>query len=264
MITAKNIWFISCLLILFNFICYQFIPAGTFLTVVSDLLPVLCSLIAVIGMSVAVNNFKSFDQTKLAWILLLAGMVLFFIAETIYAVLELALHVDVNEVFPSLADLFWMAGYLPLIAGLLLLVRGYLKSGLDLGKKWKYFFGFTLILALIIKLTEVLFIPILKDNELSFLAKLAYLFYPIGDIFLIIPAAILAYITSLFDKGHISRPWQYMVLGFIAMIIADILYSSLSWNNCYGPGNYIDICFNIGYLLIGLSGLYQKELMESV
>ncbi len=264
MITPKKVWYLSAVLILFNILFYWFLKEGMLLTIISDLLPVVCAIIAVLGMILAVRSFKSFDQTKLSWILLLSGMVLFCTAETIYAVLELALQVDVNEVFPTLADLFWMAGYLPLIAGLLLLLYGYKKSGLVFGRPWKYFFGLALVLILIIRLSYILFIPIVQDEELSWLAKLAYLYYPLGDIFLIIPAAILAYITSLFDKGRISRPWQFMTLGFLAMIIADILYSYLSWNNSYGPGNYIDVLFNLGYLLIGLSGIYQKQLIESV
>ncbi len=264
MISAKKFWYLSGALIIFNIFSFWFIPEGKILTVISDLLPILCAVIAVLGMAFAVHSFKLFDQTKLAWMLLLAGMVLFSAAETTYAVLELLLQVDVNEVFPTIADYFWMAGYLPLIAGLLLLLYEYKKSGLAFGQPWKYFFGFALIIVLIIKLSSVLFIPILRDSELSWLAKLAYLYYPLGDIFLILPAAILAYITSLFDKGHISRPWQFMTLGFLAMIIADILYSFFSWNNNYGPGNFIDVLFNLGYLLIGLSGLYQKQLIESV
>lgn len=264
MITLKITWILSGVLILFNILFYWLSPENMALTVVSDLLPVLCAIVAVTGMSLAVRSFKSFDQTKLAWILLLAGSISFFLAESTYAILELALQVDVNEVFPTLADLFWMVGYLPFITGLVLLIYGYKKSGLAFGKKWKYLLGLALVLILITRLSYILFIPIMQDDELSSLAKMAYLYYPIADIFLIIPAAILAYITSLFDQGRISRPWQYITLGFLAMIIADILYSYLSWINAYGPGNYVDVCFNLGYLLIGLGGLYQKELIELV
>ena len=50
----------------------------------------------------------------------------------------------------------------------------------------------------------------------------------------------------------------------LANLIADLLYSYLSWEDQYGSGNLIDLAWNSGYLMIGLSGLYQKELIESV
>jgi len=50
------------------------------------------------------------------------------------------------------------------------------------------------------------------------------------------------------------------------MTIADILYSYLSWVGLYGAANastYIDVAWNAGYLLIGLGGIYQMELIQS-
>jgi uncharacterized membrane protein YhhN len=72
------------------------------------------------------------------------------------------------------------------------------------------------------------------------------------------------YITSLFGKGIISKPWKYLAFGFICFTLADLIYSYLSWQEKYDIGNPIDIAWNMGYLLIGLSGLYQWELIDSI
>jgi uncharacterized membrane protein YhhN len=82
--------------------------------------------------------------------------------------------------------------------------------------------------------------------------------------FVVIPALILVYITSLFGKGLISMPWRLLALGFICFTAGDLLYSYLSWQDVYGNGNFIDIGWNLGYLLIGMSGAYQKELLTSI
>lgn len=263
-ITVK-LWLFSVVLILFNLLWFWLKPGGdNLLTIVSDLLPIICVVIAIWGMFAAVRSFKTLDQIKVAWILLFCGIVLFSAGEFTYALLEIILKVDMNEVFPTIADLFWFAGYLPLIVGLSMLVYGYKKSGFSFGKKTKYIFGLCTLALITGLLIYRLFIPILKDTETGNLAKFAYLYYPIADLFLIIPSIILAYITNLFGDSHISRPWRYISIGFLCMTVSDVLYSYLSWNNMYGPGNPIDIAWNLGYLLIGLAGLYQKDLIESV
>lgn len=262
--TSAKIWIFTGILIIFNFLFFWVKPEGKILTIVSDALPVVCALVAVIGISFAVKSLHGLDQTKISWLLLLTGIFLFLCAESIYGFLEVLLNIDVNEVFPTTADYFWMVGYLPIFTGLVLLLNGYKKSGFSFGAKKNYYFGiscFVLITALII---YKLLIPIIQDPETERLAKFVYLYYPIADLFVIIPAMILAYITNLFGKGLISRPWRYIAVGFLCMTTFDIIYSYLSWNDMYGPGNFLDIFANLSYLLIGLGGFYQKELIESV
>ena len=109
-----------------------------------------------------------------------------------------------------------------------------------------------------------LLIPIAQDPETNLLAKVFYFYYPIADLLVVVPAAILMYITSLFGRSLISMPWRMMALGFLLFTIADMLYSYLGWNDVYGNGNLIDVLWHSGYLFIGLSGLYQKELLDSI
>jgi len=71
------------------------------------------------------------------------------------------------------------------------------------------------------------------------------------------------YITSLFGEGTVSKPWKYLALGFLSFAFADLLYSYLSWQDKYGSGNFIDIAWHMGYLLIGFAGLYQRKLVET-
>ncbi|MEW6066877.1 MAG: hypothetical protein AB1610_01060 [Nitrospirota bacterium] len=262
---SKTVFVFSLILIFFNLLFYSFQIGGeNILTIVSDFLPVICSIIACIGLNTAFRSFKTFDYTKISWLMLLLGIVLFFGGESTYAVLEVIFEVDMNETFPTLADYFWLAGYLPLFIGLAMTIYAYKRSGFPFGNVKMY----SLISAIFVIITGgliyLLLIPIIQDTETSFLEKFVYLFYPIGDLFLIIPAVFMIYITSLFGKGSISRPWKYIAAGFISMTIADILYSYLSWLDMYGAGNFIDVAWNIGYLLIGIGAFYQKELIESL
>jgi hypothetical protein len=236
----------------------------TVLQYVSDSLPVICSFIGIVCLFRAYKGFQQRDFAKISWLLILVGVVFFFIAETIYGYLEVVKKEDMNEYFPSIADYFWCAGYVPMLAGLIMMFTGYKKSGLPIGNP-KLYLGLSIgIFILALALIYYLLVPIVNDAETNLLSKIFYLFYPIADLLLVIPAALLMYITSLFGAGTISRPWKFLAFGYFLITIADLLYAYLGWQDLYGNGNLIDVMWHAGYLVIGLAGLYQRELIESI
>jgi len=262
---STKLWIFIFILVIFNIVYYLGQWGGaTTLQYVSDLLPVLCSLISVVYLFKAFRVFKAFDFTKKAWLMILIGIFLYFIAESIYAILEIGLKLDMNENFPSIADYFWCIGYLPLFIGLIMMVNGYRKSGFPMGNSEVYIVLLLLFFILPATVIYFLLIPIIFDTETSFISKFFYLFYPIADLFLVIPAVILMYITRLFGMGTISQPWKYLAFGFILLTIADLLYSYLGWRDLYGNGNLIDVAWHSSYLLFALAALYQRELVESL
>jgi len=262
---TKILWIFTGILIFVNIIFYLTGLGGeTVLLYVSDLLPIVCALVSLIGLFYAFKGFKEYDFTKIAWLMIFTGITLSFIAESLYGILEIGLKTDMNETFPSIADYFWCVGYIPLFIGLAMMFIGYKRSGFPMGNPKVYLLLTLTFVALFAVVSYFLLIPIIEDPETSGLATLFYLFYPIADIFLVVPAAILMYITSLFGKGSISKPWKYLALGFLCFTFADLLYSYLSWQDNYGSGNLIDVAWHFGYLLIGLSGLYQRELVETI
>lgn len=258
------LWIITALIMLFNLVVFLTNVGGeTLLLYVSDLLPVLCAVIAIGFLFKAYRQFKEYDYAKISWLLTFIGIVLFSLGESLYAILEIGLGFDMNETFPSIADYVWCAGYLPLFVGMMLMFYGYKKGGLPMGNTKMY--GFLSVIIAIIAFAVIIFllIPVINDDETELIDKVFYLYYPIGDVFLVIPALILMYITSLFGRSAITIPWRLLALGYICFTVADLLYSYLSWQDLYGSGNPIDLAWNFGYLSIALAGLYQMELMKS-
>lgn len=262
---TTKLLFVIAVFVLLNIIYYLGQWGGDkVLQYVSDGLPIVCSFIAVVGLYLAVRSFKEMDSVRVAWLLIFIGILFNFLAETTYAILEIGFKVDINEVFPTIADVLWCIGYIPVFLGLAMMFLGYRKSGFPMGNRRAYWviilgFGFLAII-----LGYNLLIPIANDSETSLLAKIFYFYYPFADLMVVVPAAILMYITSLFGTSIISMPWRMMASGFLLFTIADMLYAYLGWNDLYGSGNLIDVLWNSGYLLIGLSGLYQKRLLESI
>jgi hypothetical protein len=258
------LWILTAIIVTITVFVYLVKPGGeTILLYVSNALPVICSLIAVYYIAGAVRSFKIFDYTKLAWVLILVGLILYCIAETTYGILEIYFP-EIFENSPGVADYIWALGYIPFFIGLAMMFVGYKKSGLPMGKPILYIVISSLVLIIALLTIYFLMIPIIKDENTTGIAKAFYLFYPIADLLIVIPACILVYITSLFGAAIITKPWKFLALGFILFTIADLLYASLDWRGLYGSGNLIDLGWNIGYPLIAISGLHQNLLVKSL
>ena len=183
---------------------------------VSDALPVLTSFVAIVCLYHTFKAFKEMDFARVSWMLIFIGIALDFLAETTYGILEVGFQLDMNEHFPSLADIFWCTAYIPLFAGLFMMFYGYKKSGFPLGKIKVYAIIAASSFVVFVAMAYFLLIPILSDNELSDITKLFYMYYPIADLLTVIPAIILLYITTLFGRGcnfdtdaHVGC-WFYM------------------------------------------------------
>jgi hypothetical protein len=248
-----------------NALVYLIQPGGdAVLTVVSDFLPAICAAAAFILLASTLRALTVLDQTKVSWLLLFIGIGLLLLGELLYAVQEVFLGLDMDELFPSIADAAWGLGYLPLLAGLLLLLIGYLKAGFPMGSFAKYLVAGLVILGLGAFLIVTLFSPILADETISGLAGFFYLFYPLADFVLLVPAVVLILVTASLGRGRLARPWLFMAAGFVMLAVADIAYSLLDWQGLYGPGHAIDIAWNAAYCLIGLAGHYQARLVRSL
>jgi hypothetical protein len=260
---TKLLWILTGLILLVN--CIVYLVAGKqVLLYVSDLLPVICSIIAIYGVYCAYKGFKTFDFVKIAWLFILAGLILDFFAESIYGILEIGFSMDMNNTFPSLADYFWCSGYVAYFLSLILMFNGYRKSGFPLGNIKVYALLSLLFTILSLSVIYFLLIPILQDGETSTISKIFYLYYPVCDIITVAMAMILLYIISQFGRGLITMPLKMLALGFFCFSVSDLLYSYLGWKDAYGNGNLIDMGWHLGYLLIGISGLFQRELVDSV
>lgn len=253
----------TVVLLLTNFFVYTSKIGGEqFLQYFSDGLPVICSFIAGLCLLSALKQFRQFDYTRTFWLLYLIGIGMYFIAESTYGILEIVFRVDMNNNFPTIADFFWCGAYIPLFVGLLMMILGYWRSGFPMGNRRVLIFLSAGILGISILVFFLILVPIIKDDESTFLAKFFYFFYPAADVLIVIPVILLAYITSLFGKGTVSKPWRYLAIGFISFSLADLLYSYLSWKDMYGNGNLIDLAWNFGYMAIAIAGLKQTELMK--
>lgn len=260
----KQFWILTLFLIVANLIIYLTITEGDFLMYFSDILPMLCSFIAIVGIYKAYNGFKTSDKIKTAWLMIMIGVVLDFVAEVTYGVLEIGFAKDMDEFFPSFADVFWCLAYIPFIWGLIILYFEYGKSGFphsNIKTRAALILFFCLISVAII---YYVLIPIVQDTETNVLSKTFSLFYPISDIITATIALILLSLINQFGKSPGTTPWLLLSLGFLLFTVSDLLFAYITWQSSYENGSFIDLGWNLGYLLIGMSGLYQRRLVDSI
>lgn len=266
MANRRLIQMLAAVLLLINLLVFLIKPGGeSFTLIFGDLFTTFCALLACIGLNAAQNSFKTVDMANRAWFYVLIGVILLFLAEFTYAVLELGLEMDMDKVFPSLADFFYVLAYVPIAAGLSFFLAGFFRSGLSL-ERWKPLLAtLTVVMAIGIAAAGwLVFVPILADEETSVLAKAVYLYYPAADLIVSGLSVMLFLLASLMGRGAFSRPWRYMAFGFLFLTAGDILYIYFNWTSEYSTGSVTDFGWNVAYLLIAIAGFSQKEIMESM
>ena len=161
MSNTKKLWIFLGLVVIVNMVVYLTRCCGeAALLYVGDIFPVVCSLIAAICLLMAVRRFREWDFTKTAWLMLLIGIVLYFFAEVTYGVLEIIIKVDMDTVFPTLADYIWCIGYIPVFIGLVMMYAGYRRSGFPMGNYKVYGIIAPLLLLILCAVVYFLLVPI--------------------------------------------------------------------------------------------------------
>ena len=219
---------------------------------ISDTASVLCALIAAVLFVWAWRKMNNQEVSKRVWGLVTLGIVLWTLAEALWTFYEQVLGIETP--YPSIADLFWLAGYVPLFAALLIRYRSF-QSTASAVQRWIVRLFMVLYSGLLILYVVK---PILDAFDTSKLAEsLTNVAYPLADWGLCLLT--LAIIFSL-ERGRFASVWHLFGSGILLMATADLIFFYASWNELYYPGGQlnlvsglIDGLFNMSYLLMGLS-----------
>ncbi len=257
----RAMWIVAIIIMVINFIFYKFFIGGeATVLMIGDIMPVICGLFAAGALFRVTFYLKTWDLTKVAWLMLALGFLFWWLGECLYAIVELGM--GVTPAVPSLADAFWFCGIVPIFVGMILFIVGYHRTGFIIGHWSKYVLVSFLISIVQILLMARFFMPLIYDPNITMVEKFFTLIYPITDLGILMLAFVMVLITSQLGKGLLSKPWKYLVIGFVMLSVGDILYSYLNWLGQHNTGSYLDLLWNGGYLFIAISAFYQKDLME--
>ncbi|MBN1330364.1 MAG: hypothetical protein JXA54_12895 [Candidatus Heimdallarchaeota archaeon] len=212
------------------------------------------SFIAFLFIMIVAFKYGLKNESGRVWFLL--GIAFFFmtIAEGTWAVLDLFLNQDL---YPSLADAFWIIGYIVMLVALILedrLVK--IPRNIVLTIVWT-----VVLIGAGIAVYFTLAHQIYIYEDYNFLEKSVSTFYVFWDLILLY---VLGLIFFKYRQGKIGVSWLIIMIGIVITAAADIMFSYLDWNEIYEQFvGYNDSMFVTGYYLIAIAGvLHLKTLID--
>lgn len=181
---------------------------------------------------------------------LAGGLVLYLVAEILWAYYSIGLGIEVP--FPSLADAFWLAAYAPFGYGLFSLSRLYTKHGKS---KMKALAVMSLSVA---AFSSYYVLQLISVSDLTDPIPLAIsITYPILDGILLVPA-LLVIISS--GKGYLtSIPWIFVSWIFTA--IADSIFGFTAVTSIAGDISVWNLFYNAAYLSMATGLFWHNRYM---
>jgi hypothetical protein len=226
---------------------------------------VLNTLFALAGGLLAVKLWSSFEKGELLktiWALLSLGMLLWAIGEGIWTFF---LFTGTEVPYPSIADLSWALGYIPLFVALYLRYRS-LGRGPSPARLW-----ITIGLFIVIAVLAFIFIiwPIITYPDYTNPFEQALdVFYPLGD--LLVGLGALLSVQALVG-GKLAKPWALIGIGLLLNTVADLGFVYASWHDIYViteagsnlTAAIVDLIYMITYLIIAY-GIYMQARLQRV
>ncbi len=212
--------------------------------------------IAVTGFLCLRNCFTpKMISNRLVWLGIGIGVISWGIGNLIFAYTELILK---QATFPSFADVFFVITYVFLSLGMAMSV---INRRLSLSVRQWVIVAVISILAVSLA-GFVIFVAGKNGGSVEFnLATGLFITYGLGDILLVVVAAIL---LQVFQGGKYARSWQLLGIGGVSMFVADLWFNYL--NNIateakpYQSGELVEVFWILAFLLFGMAAAVDLDL----
>jgi hypothetical protein len=188
------------------------------------------------------------NPVRPAWTLLAGGMLANFVGQAGLAPYQLTGR---PTPFPSPADLFYVLAY-PLIgAALVRFVQAYEEVGYPIGTRREraLLIGIT---ASVCGLLAVLVLRPVVQADLPPLDMALSALYPLLDMALLVPLALLLRTTWHFRGGSVGTAWVIVLSGFVFMCAGDVLFAYFTALGATGLDPYVHAAFIVSYGFIAL------------
>jgi len=230
-----------------------------FMYTFSNVFPPFVAGMAVLSSFFAMRRYWDYFGSRLSkiWLCFTLGMFLWFLGEVGWAVYTMVLGIEIP--YPSIADVFWLAGYVPLFIALLLYIELFQPA-----ISTKMFFAAAVIVAGVsVAAFPPLMLPVLAETSEQDVVTLGIsLAYPSLDIALFLEAIIgLLVFTFSRLKGRIGGAWRFMNAAILTTVVADMAFSYTTMEGTYYNGHPLELLFHLSYLLFALAFfVHSREL----
>jgi hypothetical protein len=209
----------------------------------------LTPVLALIALSMAASNVEGVrgnNRLSVIWFSFMLTLLLWFLAEVAWTIYPLVLGLPTP--YPSIADVFGLAGYVPVMFGLLVLVWPFK----EVFASWKLRGALLLVL---VSLTVLVALIPRVFHQMQLPALLVGLAYPILDV---VTLAIAIPALVMFMKGTFWRPLLFLTVGLILALVAHVLSGITALNGTYYSGHPLELVYDWAYLSAVL-GFYLRR-----
>ena len=198
------------------------------------------------AVAVAVGVLRNRPTRPAAWVVVALGVATFASGDISYDVLTEFLH-EQNP-YPSIADVFYLATYVLLAAGLIMMVRSRRRRDSDSGAA----LDALIITSGIGALSWIYLIqPYAYATDLGMLSKLTSIAYPLGDILLLV-----VLLRLVFGGGTRNPSVRLLVAGAVGMFGADCIYGWIQLHGSWKVGGPTDVGWVLFYLCWAAAALH--------
>ncbi len=194
------------------------------------------------------------SPVRRAWWLIGAGLLSYLVGDVLWFVYESVLH---SQPYPSVADLFYLAFYPFVLAGILQFPRPRLAHS---AKIKALFDGAALVLGALAVVWFILLAPTAVAPGQNLLQVVISIAYPCGDLALIFGVALLLMTKSRSLRGASLVAFTSSLLLFV---VADLIYGRLALDNAYAGGDPVDILWIVALSLIPVSAVLYETTATS-
>ncbi len=191
------------------------------------------------------------DAPRAPWVWMALGNFLFVTGDAIFTYYENVLHHD--SPFPSIADVAYLVGYIPLIVGIFLLIRSR-EPGRDIANLLD---SSLITVGAGVAAWVFLIAPQIRANH-DIVAQAVAAAYPLADLLML--AMTVRLILAL---GRRVAAHAMLAASLVGLIYADVGYLFGTLHGWYYTGNVIDSGWLISYVLWGAAALHPSR-SESV
>jgi hypothetical protein len=229
---------VAGLLVLVYVVANLFVIGGDgFIITLNNLIAPFLAIITTVFAFFLFLQLRTNLRSRILWGGLFAGWALWAIAETIWMVFGF-LGKDVP--YPSIADLFWLVGYIPLGIGLYSRLR---EMPLKLSGLQKLALWGSSLATIFIALAFVI-LPVFKQYDASNpMASIISIIYPLADLVLLVSVLRLMFV---YQTGDYGLGWDMLITGFVLMTIADLVFAYATPLGLYYPDQKANLISTLG------------------
>ncbi len=196
--------------------------------------------------AIVVGVARNRPTHPVAWLFVVAGVATFASGDITYDVLTRLLHR--SNPFPSLADVFYLACYLFLSAGMVIMVRARRRRDGETGALLD-----ALIITSGLSVLSWIFLvqPYVHAANMTLIAKLTSVAYPLGDILLLC-----VLVRLVFGGWAHNTSLRLLGTGALGLLGADCAYGWIQLHGSWKVGGPTDLGWVLFYVCWGAAALH--------